>query len=153
MKLNLGSCDRKVPGYLSVDIAGPADVVADLSLRWPWHDESVEAVKAYHVFEHLPNSIHTMNELWRVCRKGARIELEVPSATHGAAAFQDPTHKSFWTMNTFQYFTEGSPYRKRFGDPYGIRARFKVVEIKERRSRDIQREEAWIICALLEAVK
>lgn len=153
MRLNLGSCNRNIPGFLSVDIAPPADVIADLSQPWPWPDDSVDEVKALQVFEHLPDSIHTMNELWRVCRNGARVEIEVPSASHGAGAFQDPTHKSFWTMNSFQYFEAGAPARERFGKHYGIDARFKVVSLNERKGRGETREDAFIVCARLEAVK
>ncbi|RPH38349.1 methyltransferase domain-containing protein [bacterium] len=153
MKLNLGACDRAIPGYLSVDIAPPADVVADLSKPWPWENDSVEAVKAYQVFEHIADSIHVMNELWRVCRKGALVEIEVPSASHGAGAFQDPTHKSFWTKNTFQYFEDGAAERERFGERYGIMARFKVRNVREREGRGALREGVVILCAELEAVK
>jgi hypothetical protein len=153
MKLNLGANDRAVPGFLSVDIAEPADIIADLSKPWPWPDSSVEEVKAFQVFEHLPDSIYTMNELWRVCKPGARIEIQVPSASHGAGAFQDPTHKSFWTMNTFLYFTLGDPHRKRFAATYGIRAQFKVLQISERQGTGALLEPTWIICASLETAK
>jgi hypothetical protein len=153
MKLNLGANDRAIPGFLSVDIAGPADVIADLAKPWPWEDSSVEAVKALQVFEHLPDIMHTMNELWRICRPGAIAEIEVPSASKGAGAFQDPTHRSFWTMNNFLYFAAGDPHRERFAAAYGIRAQFKVLRIVERQSKGQTYEPAWIICATLEAVK
>lgn len=153
MKLNLGACDRNLPGYLSVDIAPPADVIADLSEPWPWEDSSVDGVKALQVFEHIADQIHVMNELWRVLKPGAQAEIEVPSATHGAGAFQDPTHKSFWTQNTFQYFEERAPARLRFGKAYGITAWFKVLDLREREGRGEVREKTFIICARLEAVK
>jgi predicted SAM-dependent methyltransferase len=152
VKLNLGSRDRRFPGFLSVDIAPPADVVADLSRPWPWNDSSVEEVRAYHIFEHIADSIHVMNELWRVCRRGAVIDIEVPSATHGAGAWQDPTHKSFWTMNSFQYFEDGSAAHKRFSDAYGIAARFKIRSITETQRQDVY-EPIWKIRAVLECVK
>lgn len=153
LKLNLGANDRRIPGFISVDIAQPADQIADLSGPWPWADSSVAAVKAFHVFEHLPDSMNTMNELWRVCQPGAQIEIEVPSAAHGAGAFQDPTHKSFWTQNTFYYFAAGSAHRERFGDAYGIRARFRIVELRERPGKDKLPDPVWIICARLEVLK
>lgn len=152
MKLNLGACDRHFPGYLSVDIAPPADVVADLARPWPWADSTVEAVKAFDIIEHIEDKIHLMNELHRVCKAGARIEIEVPSATKGAGAFQDPTHKSYWTLNSFQYFQEGSNAHKRFARSYGITARFKIVGLAERQYQDVK-EPVWKIMATLEAVK
>ena len=152
MKLNLGACDRKFPGFLSVDIAPPADVVTDLEQPWPWPDASVEAVKAFDIIEHLADKIFAMNELHRVMKSGARAELEIPSASHGAGAFQDPTHKSYWTMNSFQYFQDGSNAHKRFARSYGITARFKVVSLAERQYQDVK-EPVWKILAVLEAVK
>ena len=53
MKLNLGCNDRRIPGFVGVDICPPADVIADLTQPWPWVDSSVAEVVAYVVFEHL----------------------------------------------------------------------------------------------------
>jgi len=152
MKLNLGACDRKILEYLSVDIVPPADIVTDLSKRWPWVDSSVESVKAYDIIEHIEDKIHFMNELHRVLRPGAQAEIEVPSATHGAGWAQDPTHKSYWTMNSFQYFQDGSNAHKRFAKSYGITARFKIVGLSEREYKDVK-EMVWKIKVILEAVK
>lgn len=152
MKLNLGACDRAFPGYLSVDRVPPADVITDLSEKWPWADSTVEAVKAFDIIEHIEDKIHLMNEMHRVMKSGAKAEIEVPSATHGAGAFQDPTHKSYWTMNSFQYFQDGSNAHKRFARSYGITARFKVVSLAEKECRDV-REPVFKIVVILEAVK
>lgn len=153
MKLNLGSCGTEIPGYISVDIVPPAEVITDLAEKWPWPNDSIEAVKAIHVFEHLPDMIHVMNELWRVCRNGAIVEIEVPSASHGAGGFQDPTHKSYWTMNTFLYFEAGAAERERFGDYYGIKGRFLVKNIRERKGSGKLKEAVFIICAQLQVIK
>jgi len=152
MKLNLGACDRKFPDYLSVDMCPPADVVTDLSQKWPWADSTVEAVKAFDIIEHIEDKIHFMNELHRVLTPGGRAEIEVPSASKGAGAFQDPNHKSYWTMNSFQYFQAGSNAVKRFAKSYGISARFKIVGLSERQYQDVK-EPVWKIMAVLEAVK
>jgi len=152
MKLNLGACDRAFPGYLSVDLCPPADVVTDLSKPWPWADSTVEAVKAFDIIEHIEDKIHLMNELWRVLKPGGKAEIEVPNATHGAGAFQDPTHKSYWTMNSFQYFEDKSSYRKRFAKAYGIAARFNVISICDHQCKD-RFEPVWKIGVVLEAVK
>lgn len=152
MKLNLGACDRLFPGFLSVDICPPADIVCDLRERWPWDDSSVEAVKAFDIFEHLPDKIHTMNELYRVMGPNGTVEIEVPSASHGAGAFQDPTHCSFWTMNDFQYFQFNSFATQRFARAYGISAKFAIIEMKETQYQDMY-EPVWKIHATLRAMK
>jgi Methyltransferase domain/Glycosyl transferase family 2 len=130
LRLNLGCSDRRIPGYLGVDVsasAPAADVVADLRKAWPWADGSVAEVVAHDVIEHLPEKIHTMNELYRVLAPGAIADIVVPT-TEGPGAFQDPTHVSFWNRNSFKYFERGNVYRERFARSYGISAAFEVVK-------------------------
>jgi len=152
LKLNLGCADRPLPGFIGVDICAPADQIADLNKPWPWPDSSVDEVMALDIVEHLPSKIHTMNELWRVLKPGARVTIEVPSSTKGAGADQDPTHVSRWNMNSFQYWEAGSFALRRFAASYGIKAAFRVVSLGEREYMDAH-EPVWKITAVLEAVK
>jgi predicted SAM-dependent methyltransferase len=152
LRLNLGACDRRVDGFLSVDICEPADQIADLSKPWPWADSSVEEVKAFDVIEHIEDRIHFMNELHRVLQRGGRVEIVTPNAAKGAGYFQDPTHKSPWCMNSFQYYEAGSYAVQRLADSYGITARFRIVSLSEHEYQDV-REKVWKITAVLEAVK
>jgi predicted SAM-dependent methyltransferase len=152
MRLNLGAADRVLAGYVSVDIVPPADILADLSQPWPWPGSSVDEVVAFDIIEHLPDRIHTMNELHRVLKPGARAKIEVPDAMRGAGFIQDPTHKSMWCLNSFQYFEFASFAHTRLAKAYGITAKFKIVELHEREYRD-KYEPVWKITAILEAVK
>lgn len=148
MKLNLGCCDALLDGYVNVDvIAFPGVVVADLRQPWPWEDDSVEQVRAWDIVEHLPDKIHTMNELWRVLAPGGTAEIVVPT-TDGPGAFQDPTHVSFWNRRSFLYYEAGSAYRERFAHAYGIRARFRTV--RERTDPSVDGPRLTIV---LQAVK
>jgi 2-polyprenyl-3-methyl-5-hydroxy-6-metoxy-1,4-benzoquinol methylase len=152
MRLNLGACDRIIPGFVSVDIAPPADIVADLAKPWPWLDSSADEVVAYDVIEHIADRIHFMNELHRVLKPCARATVETPNAAKGAGYFQDPTHVSPWCLNSFQYFEAGSFATQRLAKSYGITARFRMVSLTERKYQDTH-EEVWKITAVLEAVK
>jgi len=149
MKLNLGCCDAAIAGFVNVDIvAGPGvDQVADLAAPWPWSDNSVEYVRAWDIIEHLPDKIMTMNEIYRVLMPGGRAEIAVPT-TDGTGAFQDPTHVSFWNRRSFLYYEAGNPYRERFANSYGIKARFRTVSERIDRSVDGPR-----LTIILEAVK
>ena len=149
MKLNLGCCDAAIPGFVNVDIvAGPGvDQVADLSAPWPWSDNSIEYVRAWDIIEHLPDKIQTMNEIYRVLAPGGRAEIAVPT-TDGTGAFQDPTHVSFWNRCSFLYYEAGNPYRERFANSYGIRARFRTVWERTDQSVDGPR-----LTIILEVVK
>lgn len=152
MKLNLGACDRTLPGFLAVDICPPADIIADLAQRWPWESSTVDEIVGFDVIEHIADRIHFMNEMHRVMKPGARATIETPNAARGAGFFQDPTHKSPWVMNSFQYFQAGSFAHNRLARSYGITAVFKVISLSERMYKD-QHEDVWKITAVLEAVK
>lgn len=101
--LDLGGRFGATAGYETVD-RREADVCCDLERRWPFEDGSVGVVRAFDVFEHLRDTLHTMRELYRVLAPGGYAIIQVPS-TDGRGAFQDPTHCSWWNENSFLYYT------------------------------------------------
>ncbi|MHC4800283.1 MAG: class I SAM-dependent methyltransferase, partial [Planctomycetota bacterium] len=159
MRLNLGSADDLRQGFVNVDIAIPEKKFpagaefyqADLTKPWPWDDSSVDFIFARDIVEHLPDKVHTLNEAWRVLKPGALIEILVPDAC-GPGQWQDPTHKSGWVMNSFQYFEHGSFALGRVGKAYGIKAAFRVIKLTKRDYPDVH-EKVPKIEAVLEAVK
>jgi len=48
-----------------------------------------------------------MNEVWRILKPGGRFHGAVPYAL-SMWAVTDPTHKSFFTDRTFDYFVDGN---------------------------------------------
>jgi len=149
MKLNLGCSDEHLDGFVNVDVCEPADVIADLTVTWPWDDGTVSHIRAWDIIEHLPEPIFTMNEMWRVLEPGGTVEIVVPT-TDGRGAWQDPQHVSFWNRNSFFYYTDGKGERERFGKSYGITARFRVLNAKETNIRKYRMVKLTID---LEAVK
>lgn len=152
VRLNLGCADTILPDYINVDIGPPADTIADLSLPWPWETSSIAYVLAHDVIEHIADRVHFMNELHRVMAPGAWVEIIVPSASRGAGFAQDPTHKSMWCINSFQYYQAGSFAVTRLAKNYGITARFNIIRLQQDCYKDVY-EEVWKITAVLEAVK
>ena len=148
MKLNLGSCSRDFPGFTSVDIAPPADVIADLREPWPWAESSIEEIRAWDVIEHLPDKIHTMNEAFRVLVPGGLFDIEVPT-TDGRGAWQDPDHKSYWNRNSFMYFEAGNAHLTRFAPANGVLCAFKIRQSVE----TLYPDQVWKLRIILEAVK
>lgn len=110
LAVDLGGGFGSPPGFTSVDLTN-ADIITDLNERWPFEDDTVGVVRAHHVLEHLADSIHTMNEMYRVLAPEGFALIEVPS-TDGKGAWQDPTHKTFWNSNSFGYYT--SPHLAKF---------------------------------------
>jgi acetyltransferase-like isoleucine patch superfamily enzyme/SAM-dependent methyltransferase len=150
VRIDLGCGPRKAPGFIGVDIfpAPGVDIVADLSTTFPFEDSSVDVVRAHDFIEHLPDRLRTMNEIWRICKDGALVDLFVPSSD-GRGAFQDPTHVSFWNLNSFQYFTVEHPAYLELCQCYGFRGAFRLVSLKQYESPD----NVIHIHALLKAVK
>ena len=110
MKLNLGCGYNKREGWTNVDSAAQCapDVLHDLeSLPWPWTSDSVEQVRFIHSLEHMGRVpsvfLAIMQELYRVCRNGAEIEIAVPHPRHNNF-LGDPTHVRIITPELLQLF-------------------------------------------------
>lgn len=150
VRVDLGCGTRKYPGFIGVDnYPGPnVDIIADLNQNFPFEDSCVDEVRAYDIIEHLPDRIHTMNEIWRICKPGAKVDIFVPS-TDGRGAFQDPTHVSYWNINSFQYYCVDSPEYLKLCKRYGFQGAFSIVELEHYESPD----QVIHVRAILEAVK
>ena len=80
-KLTLGSGTLTPEGFVNVDIRpGPnVDVVLDVDHQpLPCGDESMNAVLASHVFEHLAHLERVLGEIDRVLKVGGILEVYVP---------------------------------------------------------------------------
>jgi len=129
LKLNLGCGSRKVEGYVNIDKnkrANP-DLVHDVESGLPYDDMTVDAIVAKDFLEHVKaeNVIFVIDEIWRVLKIGCIFEHLTPS-TDGRGAFQDPTHRSFWNFNSWNYFTIDE-YREQIGS----RAKFEIIKLQD----------------------
>lgn len=110
MRLNLGSGGKKLAGYVNVDSQPmeEPDVLCDLgSETWPWAENSVDSAVASHVLEHLTTKelFHFMQELYRVCKPEATIEILLPHPRHDIF-LNDPTHQRPVTPGTIIMFSK-----------------------------------------------
>ena len=86
MKINLGSGDSPLVGFVNVDALPDApgvDVVADISQRLPFEDASADLVYASHILEHFPHAQtgELLGEWRRILRPGGRLLVAVPDST------------------------------------------------------------------------
>lgn len=116
MTLDLGCGRNKTPGAIGMDnvkLEG-VDVVHDLlNFPYPFASGKFRQVVLSHVLEHftIEDIVKILNEVHRVLTPDGEITISVPHA-FSAAAFTDPTHRSFFTFNTFYYF--GKSHRRNY---------------------------------------
>jgi SAM-dependent methyltransferase len=130
MQINLGCGQRLLREHINIDIRPGAGVelVAD-GLHLPFPDDSLDAVRAFDFLEHVPNDkrIAIIEEIWRVLHHDGVFEHLTPS-TDGRGAFQDPTHYSFWCINSWFYFC---PILISGRKHYGIKAEFMPSKLDD----------------------
>ena len=127
LALDLGGRFNCPEGYKSVDLMD-ADYIVDLEKPWSaFADNSVGVLRAYHLLEHLDDTIHFFNEAFRILAPGGFLLIEVPSVK-GDGAFADPTHKKFFNTLSFEYFTNEN--QARFIRPQ-YKGRFQKARVVE----------------------
>lgn len=109
MKINLGSGHKRYDGFLNVD-SDPStkpDFLVDLEKeKLPFKDSSVEEIKAYHILEHIgPNFFTFLQEIYRVCKNNAVIDVIVPHPRHDYF-FGDPSHVRPITIEMMSRFSK-----------------------------------------------
>ncbi|MFH1202755.1 MAG: methyltransferase domain-containing protein [Candidatus Omnitrophota bacterium] len=125
--LDLGCGSRKRAGHIGLDkvYLDGVDLVCDIERGLPIKSGCVDKIYSNYLFEHIQDMIFLFQEIYRVCRNGAEVEFVVPYYT-SINAFKDPTHRNFFTEETFRYFSKDDWY----GSDYKINTNFKVVRIK-----------------------
>lgn len=99
MKLNLGCGNNKLHGYVNVDMFDHCepDVLFNIeNTPWAmWSDNSVDEIMMIHVLEHIGATpelyFNVIKEMYRVCKDGALIHIQVPHWQHDNF-HHDPTH-------------------------------------------------------------
>jgi len=103
VKLNLGcgqDRDEWPNGFINIDIEQPNDATWDLSVvPWPWHDDSIGEIRAWHILEHLPDRWSAVLECWRILEPDGILDIKVPHASGIYACSMD--HLSYWSTFTF----------------------------------------------------
>jgi SAM-dependent methyltransferase len=125
-KLHLGCGMGKREGYINLDSceAVNPDVLWDLNeLPYPFEDNTFDEILAYSILEHLDDLVKAMEELHRIAKPGAILDVRVPY-WDGYGFASDPTHKRMFTESTFDFFTGKAGYS------YITKARFKIKRLK-----------------------
>jgi SAM-dependent methyltransferase len=120
LRLNLGCGRSPLPGWVNVDIAAlpGIDVVADLDAcrthPLPFADGSADEMRMTHVLEHIGDTLALMQELHRIAAPNAVLTIRTPYGSSDDA-YEDPTHRHRFFMNSFGYFSQPFYWRADYG--------------------------------------
>ena len=120
LRLNLGCGRSPLQGWVNVDIAPlpGIDVVADLDRcrthPLPFAESSASEFLMSHVLEHIGDTLALLQELHRIAQPGARLTIRSPYGSSDDA-FEDPTHRQRFFMDSFQYFAQPMYSRADYG--------------------------------------
>jgi SAM-dependent methyltransferase len=81
LDLGTGKGKNRPEGFLGVDSHHyPGARVVDLRKRWPWPDNSVDAVHCNHLLQFFTSRerVHFTNELYRILKPGAKATIITP---------------------------------------------------------------------------
>lgn len=116
MKLDIGCGSSKKEGFQGVDqlaLEG-VDIIHNLNeYPYPFEENSVTEIWMDQVLEHMDSPFDCINELYRICRDGAKVTIGVPYFRSVYSAI-DPTHKNHFTAEWFDYFDPDKDYFKKY---------------------------------------
>lgn len=114
--LDFGCGNRKRADAIGIDKNpdSQADIVHDLNaFPYPFDGSVFDEIYADNILEHLDDVVRVMEELHRICRPGGLVKIIVPYfRSHWA--FVDPTHRHFFTVESFSYFDPAHIHNRLF---------------------------------------
>ncbi|MEI6756600.1 MAG: methyltransferase domain-containing protein [Chlorobium sp.] len=126
--LDLGCGKKKRPGAIGVDYSDRhnADVIHDLnSFPYPFKENEFDEIYLDNVLEHLDNPMRVMEEAHRIVSQNGLVVVIVPYF-RSVWAFIDPTHKHFFTVESFAYYDPDHIICQRYDY---VNTRFKVEKV------------------------
>lgn len=125
-RINVGSGMDYRKGWLNTDVSktAKADIVHDIRYETlPVEDSSADLVYASGVLEQILTNedlLFSINEIWRVLKKGGEFQIVVPNAEH-SIAFQDPFDVRKFVPKSFEYLVGGAREYRLYGSVYGFK--------------------------------
>lgn len=103
IKLNLGSRDRAIPGFIGIDCDkhDGVDIVGDISDLSAYADGSVSEIYASHCLEHFPHpkTNDVLREWCRVLEPGGILYVAVPDFKRVVEIYQKTGELGDWIQN------------------------------------------------------
>ncbi len=129
VKLELGCGEhKKIPDAIGIDALDypGVDIVGDIfEVLRAFPAGSVDAIYSFHFFEHISDLSALLDEMSRVLKTGGELEVVVPHFSN-PYFYSDPTHKTFFGLYTFCYFSRNTLFSRQV-PTYGKEVEFELV--------------------------
>lgn len=130
--VDLGCGPNKKSGMIGIDVLPlpGVDVIADLEKGFPSiPDNSIDEFQTTHFLEHVVNFELLMAEMYRALKPGGLAKITVPHFSN-PYYYSDYTHKRFFGLYSFDYFSSGPTGYKRTIPVYNDKFSFTVISRK-----------------------
>jgi len=127
--LELGCGKRKREGRVNIDILDlpEVDIVTDLEQGLQFvPDNCIDEINSKSFFEHVANFGFLMKEMHRVLKPNGEINIFVPHFSN-PYYYSDYTHKRFFGLYTFYYFSKNQNKIKRKVPNFYVNCDFEVI--------------------------
>lgn len=118
--LDVGCGQNKTQGAVGIDrrvvqeasLSKQCDIQHNLTeFPWPIPDASYDLIICQHVIEHLPDTVKTLEEFYRIAKPGGKIFVETPHYTW-VEAYRHYEHCHWFSFQSFDYFLKGNRHYK-----------------------------------------
>jgi SAM-dependent methyltransferase len=128
----------KDAGAIGIDFnaLNAPDILHDLNgYPWPFDDNSFDKIICQHIVEHVVDAVRFMEEVHRVARAGALVEIVTPHFSN-RFSYSDPTHVRHLSFFAFDYFIEPPPFHasllsRVFETHYAVPSFYTTVRFKK----------------------
>ena len=129
IKIELGCGNSKHAGYIGIDALALENVDITTDIEDGLHfipDNSIDEVYSSHFLEHLDNFEMIINEIYRILKPN---KVFVPHFSN-PYFYSDPTHKRFFGLYTFDYYSETSALKRKVPPFYEGKNKFIITKRK-----------------------
>ncbi|GAB4232711.1 MAG: hypothetical protein Tsb0021_11510 [Chlamydiales bacterium] len=118
--LDVGCGGNKTPGAVGIDRRFSSKLPSELQFDiqhdlthfpWPIEENAYDLIICQHVIEHLPDTVKTLEEFYRIVSPNGKIFIETPHYTW-FEAYRHFEHCHMFSFQSFDYFLKGNKHYK-----------------------------------------
>jgi predicted SAM-dependent methyltransferase len=131
LRIELGCGFQPKEGFIGIDKYDFGQkIIRDIERGLPFCDSCVDEIYTSHCLEHLHDWLFIFNEMWRVCKNGAKITIGYPRLATLGELFFSPDHKIFYCDDFFRIITfPETDVGLRTTRVWGLKAKYKLISI------------------------